>query len=160
HPVFIAGMNVSLILLVCVGHFGATLTHGDNFVLAPLNNGDSGALDVQNAVLFEDAILPILETKCMGCHNGNKPKGGLVLADTASSLAGGKNGKLYDAGAPLASLFVERLLLDVSHKHRMPPKGKPQLTDGELELLQAWVVSGAKFNVPLSALAESDSLFQ
>lgn len=160
HPLFIMGMNLSLVLLLSVGHFGATLTHGENFVLAPLDKGKSGSLDMERAVLFEDAILPILETKCMSCHNGSKPKGGLVLSDTASIVAGGKNGKLFDLVSPFKSLFVERLLLDINHKHRMPPKGKPQLTEGELALLQAWVSKGATFALPLSALGKNDSLFQ
>lgn len=159
-PVFMVGMNVSLLLLVVVGHFGATLTHGDNYVLAPLSDGKSTGLDMETAFVYEDAVFQILETKCIGCHNDKKPKGKLILTDTASLLAGGKNGKLFVAGSPEESLIIERLLLDIDHKHRMPPKGKPQLTNGELTLIQAWVSHGAKFNLPLSFLAERDTLFQ
>lgn len=160
HPLFIAGVNTSLVLLLLVGHFGATLTHGDNFVLEPLGLDPSNGLDMERALVFEDAVFPILEAKCLGCHNGDKPKGGLTLADTASILKGGKSGQLFVAGSPKESLMLERLLLDIGHKHRMPPKGKPQLTEGELALIQAWILNGAHFNLPLSALAAQDTLFQ
>jgi hypothetical protein len=158
--VFKVGMNLSLLLLLFVGHFGANLTHGDNYVLAPLNNGQSTGLDMDKAFVYEDAVFQILETNCIGCHNDKKPKGELILTDTASLLAGGKNGKLFVAGSPQESLIIERLLLDIDHKHRMPPKGKPQLTNGELALIEAWVSNGAKFNLPLSFLSERDTLFQ
>lgn len=160
HPLFLAGVNISLVLLLLVGHFGAALTHGDNFVLAPLDSGQSKGLDMERALVYEDAVFRILETKCLGCHSDSKPKGGLVLSDTTSMLKGGKNGPLFVAGSPMESLMVERLLLDIENKHRMPPKGKPQLMDNEIALIQAWISSGAKFNLPLSTLAKNDSLFQ
>lgn len=160
HPVFLVGMNVSLLLLIMVGHFGASLTHGENFVLAPLGVGETKGLDMERDLVYEDAVFRILESKCMSCHNSGKPKGDLILSDTTSLLKGGKNGPLFVAGSPQTSLLMERLLLDMDHKHRMPPKGKPQLTEGELGLIQAWISNGAKFNLPLSVWAQKDSLLQ
>lgn len=160
HPLFLVGMNLSLVLLVVVGHFGATLTHGDNFILAPLGGGGSNGLNMERDLVYEDAVYRILEAKCLSCHNENKPKGDLVLSDTASLLKGGKNGQLFVAGSPHKSLLMERLLLDIDHEHHMPPRGKPQLTDDELSLIQAWISNGARFNLPLSVLAEQDTLLQ
>ncbi len=160
HRGFVVGMNISLLLLLLVGHFGAELTHGENFITAPLMGRASKALDVEGAIVFEDVILPVLQAKCVSCHNNNKPKGGLILTDSAAILKGGKNGKAFIAGNPLNSMMIERILLDLDHQHRMPPKGKPQLSADEIMLLKAWVTSGAKFNVPLSAFREQDTLYQ
>lgn len=159
-PIFLGGINLALLLLITVGHFGATLTHGDNFVLAPLGTGSSKDLDMDRHLVYEDAVYRILDAKCISCHSENKPKGNLILSDTASVLKGGKNGPLFVKGSPEESLMVERLLLDMDNKHRMPPKGKPQLTDGELKLIQAWISDGAQFNLPLSVWAQKDHLAQ
>src|SRR5690606_17522385 len=87
-------------------------------------------------------------------------KGGLVLADTASLMQGGESGAALVKGSVAESLLIERLLLDLDHEHRMPPKGKPQLVPEELALIQAWVASGANFNTPLAALPASDTIRQ
>src|SRR3546814_18787741 len=53
---------------------------------------------------------------------------------------------------------MERLLIDISHKHHMPPKNKPQLKPEEIGLIQAWIRSGGSFTLPLSALPPDDTL--
>src|SRR5690606_32692763 len=70
------------------------------------------------------------------------------------------NGKVFISGNALTSLMIERILLDIEHEHKMPPKGKPQLSIDEVSLLRAWIQSGGKFDVPLSAFAGQDTLFQ
>ncbi|HRG09289.1 MAG TPA: peptidylprolyl isomerase, partial [Cyclobacteriaceae bacterium] len=40
----------------------------------------------------------------------------------------------------------------------MPPDGKPQLTQPEIQLLKAWIKSGADFDKKLSDYATDDSL--
>lgn len=158
--VFAVGMNVSIVLLLMVGHFGASLTHGEDFIMSPIMEKKSKELDAETAIVFEDAVMPILQAKCVGCHNSSKPKGGLVLSDSSSILKGGENGKVFIAGNALTSLMIERILLDIEHEHKMPPKGKPQLSIDEVSLLRAWIQSGGKFDVPLSAFAVQDTLFQ
>ena len=159
-PVFLGGINLSLLLLIMVGHFGATLTHGDNFVWGPLNIGNPKKLDMERDLVYEDAVYRILDAKCISCHSDNKPKGNLVMSDTESLVKGGKNGPLFVPGSPEESLMVERLLLDMDDKHRMPPKGKPQLTDAELNLIQTWISNGAQFNLPLSVWSQKNDLAQ
>src|SRR5690606_38051981 len=61
-------------------------------------------------------------------------------------------------GAAGESLIIERLLLDLDHEHRMPPKGRPQLKAEELALISAWVASGADFNIPLASLPSDDTI--
>ncbi len=158
--IFSVGIHISMLVLLLVGHYGASLTHGEDFITAPIISKPSKELDVESAIVFEDAVLPILQAKCMSCHSSSKAKGNLILSDSSSILKGGKNGQLFLAGEPMKSLMIERLLLDIENQHRMPPKGKPQLSIDEISLLKAWVKSGGKFDVPLSAFNEQDSLYQ
>lgn len=161
YPLFFrVGMSISLVILVVAGHFGATLTHGDDYLFEPLRHNKQKTVDMATAVIYPDLIYPILEAKCLGCHNARKTKGGLVLADTASLMQGGESGPALVKGSVDESLIIERLLLDLDHEHRMPPKGKPQLASEELALINAWVASGADFNTPLAALPADDTIRQ
>ena len=155
---FTAFTNLCLLLVLIAGHFGAELTHGEDFVLAPLQEKDTEVFDINTAKVFDNAILPILKAKCLSCHNTSKSKGALILTDSASIAKGGDTGPLFVAGNTSESLLIQRLLLDIEHEHRMPPKGKPQLTPEELALIQAWVRHGAKFGTPVAALQPGDSL--
>ncbi len=155
---FILSTNGCLCLVLVAGHFGANLTHGEQFVLAPLKKGDDQLFDIQTAQVFDDAILPILKAKCLSCHRTGKSKGELVLTDSVTIAKGGESGALFVAGDPTESLLIQRLMLDIEHEHHMPPKGKPQLTPEELALLQIWVANGARFEAPVASLAANDSL--
>lgn len=157
-PLFLWGISLSLVILILAGHFGASLTHGADYLMEPLRRNKQKALDVETAVLYPDLIYPILQTKCLGCHSNSKSKGGLILTDTASVLKGGDSGPVLVKGATEESLLIERLLLDLDHEHRMPPKGKPQLTPAELALIEAWIATGADFSTPLSALPIGDTI--
>jgi len=150
--------NLCLLVVLVAGHYGATLTHGEDFVLGPLKRNDAKIFDMNTAQVFDDAVLPILKAKCLSCHNAGKSKGELILMDSASIAKGGKNGTVLLAGNPTESLLIQRLVLDIEHEHHMPPKGKPQLTSEELTLLQAWIAEGAQFELPVAALGANDSL--
>src|SRR5690606_10607168 len=138
----------------------AALTHGDDYLFEPVRRNGKQTLDVETAIVFPDVVYPILKAKCLSCHSSSKAKGGLVLADTASLMKGGESGPALVKGSVAESLIIERLLLDLDHEHRMPPKGKPQLTSEELALINAWVASGADFNMPLAALPVDDTIRQ
>lgn len=152
------GLTVGLVFLLSAGHFGAELTHGTDYLLEPVRKVQRRSFDPATAVVYADLVYPILEARCLSCHQPGKAKGGLVLSDTASLLKGGDAGPALVRGGE--SLLIERLLLDPAHEHHMPPKGKPQLTDGELALIREWVAKGADFTVPLSAWSSADTLYQ
>ncbi len=157
---FRVGLSLSLIVLLVAGHFGAGLTHGANYLFEPIRQGGQKTWNPETARVFDDLVYPILEAKCLGCHSSSKSKGGLVLSDTASMLQGGENGPALIRGSGQESLIVQRLLLDIDHEHRMPPKGKPQLTPDEVALLEAWITSGADFRIPLSAMPTDNPIHQ
>ncbi len=63
--------------LVVAGHYGADITHGNNFILAPVMQ--KKLVPIEKALVYRDVIQPIFESKCTSCHNPDKLKGGLML---------------------------------------------------------------------------------
>ncbi len=144
--------------LIFAGHFGATITHGDNFVLAPVIATDQNNVPFDQAIVFDNLVKPVFDKKCASCHNPDKVKGELVLTDMKSILAGGKNGKLFEPGKPEISLLLQRIHLPVDEKKHMPPAGKTQLTEDEISLLNLWVKENADFKKKVIDLPVKDSL--
>lgn len=158
-PVAKLGAVVVTLALIMTGHYGATLTHGENFVLEPVTPAKQIAkVPIDQARVFEDVIMPIFSQKCLNCHNLEKAKGGLILADAESMLKGGKNGQLFVPGKPEISLLLQRIHLPVDEKKHMPPKDETQLTDDEMALLNLWVKQNAEMKKKVLDLAENDSL--
>lgn len=154
-----AGAVLVTLVLIMTGHYGATLTHGENFVLEPVTPAKHLAkVPVEQARVFEDVIMPIFSQKCLNCHNLEKAKGGLILADGQSMLKGGKNGQLFVPGKPEISLLLQRIHLPMDEKKHMPPKDEAQLTDDEMAILNLWVKQNGEMKKKVLDLAESDSL--
>ncbi len=149
----------SLVSIVLAGHRGATITHGEDFLWAPfIAEKQKPDVLLEDALVFEHLVLPILEEKCQSCHNASKAKGKLVLDSEASILKGGKTGKLWDSTAVSWGLLMERIHLPTDEKKHMPPKGKPQLTESEIEILYHWIKNGASFDQKIAELPEKDTL--
>src|SRR6266540_5471020 len=142
--------------LTLTGHFGADLTHGDDYLLAPINQ-EKKMVPLYKEIVFDDVIKPILEKKCFGCHGEATVKGGLSLVDSLGLVKGGKTGPLFIPGQAALSLMIKRIHLPEDEKKHMPPKSKPQLTDEEMGLLYAWIQSGAVINRKLISLPAKDS---
>lgn len=148
-----------LVLVAVAGHYGATLTHGDNYLLAPvLPQKETEAATPESALVFAHVVRPILKEKCMSCHNPGKQKGDLNMETEASLLKGGKNGPLWDLKAPDLGLLLRRIHLPVEEKEHMPPKGKSPLTPDEITILQWWIKGGASFTTRVSDLPAGDTL--
>jgi uncharacterized membrane protein len=143
------------LLLLIGGHYGATLTHGDDFISGPVLTEDSKSLDLNSEKVYADLVEPIFREKCMSCHNPDKAKGQLVMTNEGSLKKGGKSGDPLSVRVSGQSLLMERLLVGLDHKHRMPPKGKPQLVESELDLIKEWIGRGASFSVKLGEIPAS-----
>jgi uncharacterized membrane protein len=150
------GSIIVVLCLILAGHYGADITHGDNFILAPVMQRK--LVPIEKAMVYQDVIQPIFESKCTGCHNPDKLKGGLMLIDQASILKGGKTGKLFVAGQPQVSLLLQRIHLPDDDKKHMPPAGKTQLSPAEMHLLYLWIKENAGFNKKVIDLPANDSL--
>ena len=81
-------------LIIFAGHQGAGITHGQNFLLAPMMPEKKQPLSLlrKRLMVFTHMVKPILETKCESCHNSKKAKGELVMETEALLLKGGKSG--------------------------------------------------------------------
>ena len=152
--------GIVVLSLTAAGHFGANLTHGDNFVLAPVWHPEINKVAIDKAFVYRDVIQPIFVNKCISCHNLDKIKGGLMLINEKTILKGGHDGKLFIPGQPQLSMLLQRIHLPEEEKKHMPPTGKPQLTTTELNLLYLWVKENADFKKKVIELPVSDSLRQ
>jgi uncharacterized membrane protein len=153
-----SGAVATILCLVIAGHYGSDITHGDNFILAPVWHPEKKLVPVEKALVFRDVVQPIFENKCVSCHNPDKVKGGLMLINEKSVLKGGKDGKLFVAGQPQLSLLLQRIDLPEEEKKHMPPASKPQLTADEMKLLYLWIKGNAEFNKKVTDLPANDSL--
>ena len=145
------------IIITITGHFGANLTHGNNYLLAPVQNNEKKIIPIDKAIVFTDIIKPVFDNKCSSCHAEGNVKGGLSLEDSLGILKGGKTGPLFVAGEPAVSLLLKRIHLPAEDKKHMPPRSKAPLTDDEMALLSAWIKSGALLNSKLITLPVKDS---
>ena len=152
------GVCASLFLLAA-GHYGANLTHGNDFLLLPIKASEATPrVSLADAVIYQHLVKPILQQKCISCHNSSKAKGGLIMENEQSLLKGGKNGKLWNLAEADFGRMMQRIHLPEEHKDHMPPKGKLQLTDQEIKVLYLWIKGGASFTQKVIALSPSDSL--
>lgn len=144
---------LALVVMLPVGHLGGSLTHGSDFLFAPLRERlkaaaakpPNGAGDPVVTSDYERTIRPLLARVCTNCHNPEKKKGELLLTTPEGIQHGGENGAVVIAGKPDDSPLLSRLLLPLDHDDHMPPEGKPQPTAAEIEMLRAWIAGGAKF---------------
>jgi len=91
-------------------------------------------------VSFANDILPIIESRCINCHGGNRTEEGLVMRTHASLMAGSDNGPVVMPGDAADSLFVELVTTQ-----KMPKRG-PKLTPPQVQLITEWVNQGALDN--------------
>jgi len=152
---------IALLLIIFAGHQGAGITHGQNFLLAPmLPEKKQPVVSPEEAFVFADMVKPILRAKCESCHNDKKAKGELIMETEASLLKGGKSGELWDSTAADLGLMLRRVHLPMEAKKHMPPQGKPQLTEEEIEIITQWIRKGSDFKLRVAELSPSDTLRQ
>lgn len=151
--------SLSLLCIVMTGHQGAGLTHGNDFLFAPvIPQKQSIPVTAEEALVYDHLVMPVLESKCISCHNAKKAKGNLVMETKDLLLRGGKSGKLWDPAAPDLGLLLRRIHLPSEDKKHMPPPGKPQLSEEEMALLYHWIKGGASFTGKVMDLDEQDTL--
>jgi predicted CXXCH cytochrome family protein len=150
--------GVTAATLILAAHFGATLTHGDDFILSPILQARTVTVSFEDAQVFDHLILPILENKCTSCHNNSKSKGDLLLTNKEDFLKGGKTGVIFVGGNPEESLIFQRMHLPLDDEEHMPPANKPQLTAEEKALIAQWIKSDLPFETRVATLPATDSL--
>lgn len=153
------------VLIIITGHLGGSLTHGSGYLTQALHADEDeksaqrkAIPNVQEAMVYQEVVQPLLQSKCYSCHNANKKKGGLQMDQTGLLMKGGKNGEVIIAGNAEQSEMIKRMLLPREDEDHMPPKEKPQLSENEIALLHWWIASGASFEKKVKDLEQSEKI--
>jgi len=158
--VYSISVGFMLISLILTGHFGGVLTHGSDYLTRYLPDGlrqvaglpkkvDIGRLQLEDpsiTTVYAALISPIIESRCVGCHNSTVQRGGLRLDGPEFITKGGDSGPVIVSGLSDQSELIQRVWLPAISNDRMPPSESPQLTIAEAELLRWWVDAGASFD--------------
>ena len=143
----IAALTLLVIVISVTGHYGGNLTHGSDYLVKylPFNTEEKTELaavtNLEEAEVYGHLVAPILENKCISCHNDSKKKGGLSMIDSVSMYSGGKSGAILVPGSANESELVKRVLLDPHNEDFMPPEGKTPLTEEEIAIITYWINS-------------------
>lgn len=166
------GFVVLLFLLLYTGHLGGNLTHGSSYLYQYAPNpvrkmaGFPPKIDrvhkeithIDSALIFEDIITPILDARCITCHNSDKIKGDLLLTSFESLMKGGESGDAIIPGNSAESELFKRITLPHDHEDFMPPEGKAPLSKEQIGFMEWWIDSGAKKNATLADLSASGEI--
>lgn len=91
-------------------------------------------------ISFSNDVLPIIQSRCINCHGGQKVEEGLILKTYSDIMAGSDNGPVIVPGDAGNSLLIELIA-----KLEMPKKG-PKLTPPQIQVITDWVNQGALNN--------------
>ena len=116
----------------------------------------SQAVRITDGSVFDKAILPILQERCMSCHGPTKAKGKLKLHTKEDVQAA--EGLIVPKDLDESDL-VYRIALPLNDPddERMPPSEEPnQITPDEVWLIKWWVYNGASYDQKLSEIPNDD----
>ena len=121
-----------IILLTITGHLGGNITHGEDHLTEPIydlvgiSNVEIKEImnyeDFSDKSVYENLIQPIINDKCVKCHNTKKTKGGLQMHNFEVLKKGGRNGQILDFENPELSKILVRIHLPKSEKKHMATK--------------------------------------
>ena len=151
---------LTVVGVTVAGHYGALLTHGEDYLTSVLPLDDAQKAPGNTAAVFTFAsnstapltdqqveelnleVRSILAHNCYSCHSATKMKGELRLDKKELIMKGGESGPVIVANHPEDSELIRRITLPAGHKEAMPTKGK-RLTEKEVAILEFWIRQGA-----------------
>lgn len=108
----------------------------------------SPALAKEPPVSFSEDVHPILQVRCVACHQAGQDgyeKSGLDLTTYEGVMKGTKHGPMIVAGDPVTSNLM--VLIDgKADKSLQMPHGKKKLSSCDRDLIRKWIKQGAKNN--------------
>ncbi|WP_397385108.1 c-type cytochrome domain-containing protein [Prosthecobacter sp.] len=93
---------------------------------------------------FVTEVKPLLETRCLECHQHQYVCAGLNLETRKLAMKGGRTGAVIIPGSPHQSLLYKVLLLGHESPVAMPPT-PDGVESEELQLLHDWIKQGANW---------------
>jgi hypothetical protein len=91
--------------------------------------------------VFREKVAPVLERRCLSCHNEQLRKGKLSLQAHKSAMAGGESGEVIVPGNPDGSYLLH--LITPSRGHAEMPKDAAPLSPDEVAAIKQWIEAGA-----------------
>lgn len=145
---YFASLVLSNVAIGYTSHMGGSITHGQDYlteyVPVILNGFESKEKPESEMLVYDDVIAPVLEAKCISCHNQTKTKGDLLLTSYENLFKEGKSEKpSITSHDPDKSELYNRVVLPRKHDDHMPPEGKTPLNENEIKMLKYWIESGA-----------------
>lgn len=147
-------------------HLGGTVTHGPDYLteywhLMKAKDDLNTTRTDDQLLLYADMVSPVLEARCVSCHNQQRAKGGLAMDGYARLFgAGDSNKPAIVAGSVVKSEAMSRIHLPLHDDEHMPPEGKSPLTTDEIALLTFWIGSGASDTARVANARGIDSIRQ
>ncbi len=92
------------------------------------------------SVSFAKDIEPLLNSRCISCHGGDRTEKGLSLKTYDDVMKGSENGPVVVAGNADQSKLAQMVI-----NQKMPKRG-PKLTPAEIQLIVDWINQGALNN--------------
>jgi hypothetical protein len=109
--------------------------------------------DFEPKIVFATEILPLLQSRCFGCHGeGDEIQGGLNMTSLQGLCVGGESGEAAIVpGDPMQGSLVAAVRWDGLE---MPPKESERLSSEQIELIRKWILAGA----PWPSAAEREKI--
>jgi hypothetical protein len=101
------------------------------------------------AVSFNEDVMPILQSRCGGCHEHGQPgyeASGLSFADYDTVMAGTRFGPVVVPGDSFGSTLVVLVEGRADPTIAMPHGDKDPLLSSEITRLRSWIDAGAENN--------------
>ncbi|MBG84745.1 MAG: hypothetical protein CMJ40_09385 [Phycisphaerae bacterium] len=158
------GLWSSAVLVCVVGHFGAEMKWGRDYLFSVLRTKDrpipqpadpeiegQGDLTEETsrpveapavaaaAIRWTDQIEPVFASECGDCHGPESQKGGLQLVPYDAFRA---HLDLIDQASPMKSILIHRIVLPETDPDAMPPMGD-RLSEEQVQIIAQWIREGS-----------------
>ena len=107
-------------------------------VLAPLG------IAAEPPVNFETQVKPILQDRCVECHNSENLLGNFNMENRASVVQKRKEGPVIVPKAPEKSMLFLTLNLPATDKKAMPATAH-RLSKTDVDIIRRWIAEGAEW---------------
>lgn len=106
-------------------------------IVKPIGDASDVNIDLNSDVTYELLKSTVLESKCIGCHNDNRARGGVDLSTYEAVMsASTENGKVVvENDSASSTIYLE------AFNGTMPPR--TPLTEEEIALIKKWIDTGA-----------------
>ena len=159
-----------IVLIAAGGHLGGNMTHGEGYLTAHMPEflksifgkkavaGEKILPPLDSVVVFADIIQPVLQQKCIDCHNKDKTEGELDLSTMEGISKGGKSGNTIVAGDLEKSELFKRITLPRHSRKFMPADNRTPLSPIEISFMRWWILSGADYQKNITEQSVDDKV--